>query len=64
MEPPLFERAQLERMRQARRDHPLIYGQASEVGSDNSSRLQAEVQRQLEEYADIKFGVYRMKFRG
>ena len=51
MEPPLFERAQLERMRQARRDHPLIYGQASEVGSDNSSRLQAEVQRQLEEYA-------------
>ena len=51
VEPPLFERAQLERMRQARRDHPLIYGQASEVGSDNSSRLQAEVQRQLEEHA-------------
>ena len=48
---PLFAREQLERMRQARRDHPLIYGQVSEVGSDNSSRLQAEVQRQLEEYA-------------
>ena len=49
--PSLFAPEQLERMRQARRDHPLIYGQGSEVGSDNSSRLQAEVQRQLEEYA-------------
>ena len=28
----------------------MIYGYSSEVGSDHSSRLQAEVQRQLEEY--------------
>ncbi|CAE7753847.1 RE1 [Symbiodinium sp. CCMP2592] len=37
-------------MRQAQSDYPHIYGQASEGGSEHSSRLQAEVQRQLEEY--------------
>ena len=50
-EQSLFTREQLERLRQARRDHPLLYGQPSEEGSENSSRLQAEVQRQMEEYA-------------
>ena len=34
----------------AHRDHPLLYGQASSTESERSSRLQAEVQRQLEEY--------------
>ena len=47
---PLFDASQVAQFRQAHRDHPLIYGQSSEVGSDRSSRLQAEVQRQLEEY--------------
>ena len=47
---PLFNEGQVAQLRQAHREYPLIYGQASEVGSDHSSRLQAEVQRQLEEY--------------
>ena len=47
---PLFDASQVAQLRQAHREHPLIYGQSSEVGSDRSSRLQAEVQRQLEEY--------------
>ena len=47
---PLFGPAQLERMRQAQVEYPHIYGQTSEGGSEHSSRLQAEVQRQLEEY--------------
>ena len=50
-EPPLFAQEQIERLRQAQRDHPLLLGQPSEEGSEHSSRLQAEVQRQLEEYA-------------
>ena len=49
---PLFGREELERMRRASLEYPLIYGrpQPSEGDSDRSSRLQAEVQRQLEEY--------------
>eukprot|EP00439_Symbiodinium_sp_Y106_P048401 s8284_g6.t1 len=47
---PLFNEGQVSQMRQARRDHPLLYGQASSTESEHSSRLQAEVQRQLEEY--------------
>ena len=55
-EPPLFSTAQVEQMRQAQREHPWIYGpvvqgQQSEPESERSSRLQAEVQRQLEEYS-------------
>ena len=53
VEPPLFDARQVEQMRQAQRDHPWIYGpagQQSEPESERSSRLQAEVQRQLEEY--------------
>ncbi|CAE7797213.1 RE1 [Symbiodinium sp. CCMP2592] len=52
-EPPLFDARQLEQMRRAQMEHPWIYGnvgQQSEPESDHSSRLQAEVQRQLEEY--------------
>ena len=41
-------------MRRSQADHPLIYGggqgQGSENDSERSSRLQAEVQRQLDEY--------------
>ena len=48
---PLFTQAQAAQLRQAHRDYPLVYGQSSEVGSDHSSRLQAEVQRQMDEYA-------------
>ena len=47
---PLFNQTQVAQLRQAQREHPLLYGQPSEVGSDHSSRLQAEVQRQMEEY--------------
>ena len=49
---PLFGPAQVAQFRQAQRDHPQIYGYppGSEGDSDRSSRLQAEVQRQLEEY--------------
>ena len=50
-EAPLFGPAQLDRMRQAQLEYPHIYGQTSEGGSEHSSRLQAEVQRQLEEYS-------------
>ena len=39
-------------MRQHRREHPLMFGQQSEAGSENSSRLQAEVQRKMEEYTN------------
>ena len=49
--PPLFSQMQVAQMRQSQREFPLLYGQSSEVGSDHSSRLQAEVQRQMEEYA-------------
>ena len=51
---PLFSPAQMAQLRQAQRDHPHIYGYpaASEGESDRSSRLQAEVQRQLEEYTN------------
>ena len=48
---PLFSQSQAAQLRQAHRDYPLLYGQASDVGSDHSSRLQAEVQRQMDEYA-------------
>ena len=53
-EQPLFDRAQVERMRQAQREFPLLYGPTgpSDTGSDRSSKLQAEVQRQLEEYTN------------
>ena len=37
-------------MRTSQRNHPQLYGPASEGESDRSSRLQAEVQRQMEEY--------------
>ena len=47
---PLFSQTQVAQLRQSQREHPLLYGQPSEVGSDHSSRLQAEVQRQMEEY--------------
>ena len=49
---PLFGDAQMAQLRQAQRDYPQIYGYpaASEGDSERSSRLQAEVQRQLEEY--------------
>ncbi|CAE7274583.1 GIP [Symbiodinium sp. CCMP2456] len=43
----LFTEAQ---MRQSQRNHPQLYGPTSDGGSDRSSRLQAEVQRQMEEY--------------
>ena len=51
-QPPLFGPNQVAQMRQAQRDFPQIYGYqaASEGDSDRSSRLQAEVQRQLDEY--------------
>ena len=50
---PLFGPAQVAQLRQSQRDHPQLYGYptASEGDSERSSRLQAEVQRQLEEYA-------------
>ena len=51
-EAPLFDQDPMERMRQAQREHPLLLGQPSEEGSEHSSRLQAEVQRQMEEYAN------------
>ena len=48
---PLFGPAQVAQMRQSQREHPQIYGyQAVSEDSDRSSRLQAEVQRQLDEY--------------
>ena len=48
---PLFGPQQMAQLRQAQRDFPQLYGPAvSEGDSDRSSRLQAEVQRQLEEY--------------
>ena len=48
---PLFAPQQMAQLRQAQRDFPQLYGPAvSEGDSDRSSRLQAEVQRQLEEY--------------
>ena len=48
---PLFGPAQVAQMRQSQREHPQIYGyQAASEDSDRSSRLQAEVQRQLDEY--------------
>ena len=47
---PLFTEAQVSQMRQAQREHPQIYGPTSDGGSDRSSRLQAEVQKQMEEY--------------
>ena len=54
IEGPLFGPAELARMNQAQRDYPMIYGrpqgQGSDDNSERSSRLQAEVQRQLEEY--------------
>ena len=46
----LFGPVQLDRMRQAQLEYPHIYGQTSKGGSEHSSRLQAEVQHQLEEY--------------
>ena len=51
-QPPLFDPAQLAQMRQAQLSYPQIYGQQtqSEPESERSSRLQAEVQKQLEEY--------------
>ena len=47
---PLFNRVQVEQLRQAVREHPVIYGPGSEVESERSSRLQQEVQRQMDEY--------------
>ncbi|OLP89029.1 Copia protein [Symbiodinium microadriaticum] len=49
---PLFGQAELMRMKKAQQEHPQLYGpsQRSEGGSESSSRLQAEVQRQLEEF--------------
>ena len=48
---PLFGPAQAAQMRQSQREHPQIYGyHAASEDSDRSSRLQAEVQRQLDEY--------------
>ena len=54
-EAPLFGPAQVAQLRRAQQEHPLygvpqITGQGSEGDSERSSRLQAEVQRQLEEY--------------
>ena len=55
-EAPLFGPAQVAQLRRAQQEHPLLYGvpqiagQGSEGDSERSSRLQAEVQRQLEEY--------------
>ena len=46
----LFTEDQIAMMRQSQREHPQLYGPASEGESDRSSRLQAEVQRQMEEY--------------
>ena len=54
IEGPLFGPTELARMQQAQQEYPLIYGrpqgQGSEGDSERSSRLQAEVQRQLEDY--------------
>ena len=51
-QPPLFGPSQLAQMRQSQQEYPHLYGRPmSEVESERSSRLQAEVQRQLEEYA-------------
>ena len=49
---PLFGQAELMRMRRSQIEYPQLYGpsQLSDGGSEPSSRLQAEVQRQLEEY--------------
>ena len=50
---PLFGQAELMQMRRSQMEYPQLYGpqQRSEGGgSETSSRLQAEVQRQLEEY--------------
>ena len=49
---PLFSSAQMAQFRQAQAEYPHIYGpyQGSDVESERSSRLQAEIQRQLEEY--------------
>ena len=55
-EQPLFGPVQMAQMRQAQLEFPQLYGpvtgpsQGSEGESERSSRLQAEVQRQLEEY--------------
>ncbi|CAE7708795.1 unnamed protein product [Symbiodinium sp. CCMP2592] len=49
-EQPLFSRRQVEQMRQSVRENPVIYGAGSEIESERSSRLQQEVQRQMEEY--------------
>ena len=49
-EQPLFSNVQVDHMRQAVREHPMIYGPGSEVDSERSSRLQQEVQRPMEEY--------------
>ena len=46
----LFSEEQLAQMRSSQRNHPQIYGPLSDGESDRSSRLQAEVQRQMEEY--------------
>ena len=47
----LFTEEQLAHMRTSQRNHPQLYGPTSADGdSDRSSRLQAEVQRQMEEY--------------
>ena len=47
---PLFSRVQVEQIRQSVRENPTIYGTGSEIESERSSRLQQEVQRQMDEY--------------
>ena len=48
---PLFGPSQVAQLRQAYQDHPQLYGPPPvSEDSDRSSRLQAEVQRQLEDY--------------
>ena len=43
----LFTEEQVAQMRTSQRNHPQLYGPASEGESDRSSRLQAEVHRQM-----------------
>ena len=48
---PLFSATQMAQFRQAQADYPHIYAPpGSDVESERSSRLQAEIQKQLEEY--------------
>ena len=49
---PLFGQQELMQMRRAQLEYPQLYGPSyvSDGGSEHSSRLQAEIQRQLEDY--------------